>query len=125
MSFVKTSPTDILIQTETLAMASGASTTIYSSMFKGEWNKDFGVMANIGSTNLATSCKVNIVGSFDGVTYATTKDGLIADCDAAVKFANYDAAVNGSCPYYKVALVPTSNMSSESVQIAVGTERRS
>jgi len=107
------------VQRETMTLASGASAVVNSNAFDGRANQDFGVFANIGATNLATACPLNILGSLDGVTYMTAKSALVADVDNATTYALYDYSANGSCPFYKIQLAPADTMLGEEVEIGI------
>lgn len=107
---------------ETLTLPSAAQTDVDGGSFSVPAGKAFTIMANLLAVDTNAACVVDVLGSFDDVSFFVAKTSVVSDIDTAAVTGKYDpvnTATHGSFPFYKLRLNSAGNQSAESIKMAI------
>lgn len=107
---------------ESLILPSAASDDVDGGSFSVPAGKPFTIIANLAATATTAACVVDVLGSFDDVSFYIAKASVVSDIDTAQVTAKYDpinTATHGSFPYYKLRLNSAGNQAAEVILLAI------
>lgn len=110
---------EFLLATETVALGKTTTAVRYSSEIDFiPPGSDFVIMANTGTTSTSGSCHLRVyVAGTSGGTYGLLNQNIPDSTAAralngALRVYNWDASLEGTAPYYKLAIYHTAAESS-------------
>jgi len=114
--------TPFVYGTETIALPSAADGDVDGGSFSVPAGKAFTIVANLAALATTAACVVDVLGSFDDVTFYVAKLAVVSDYNGAQITAKYDpvnTATHGSFPYYKLRNNSAANQAAESISHAI------